>query len=269
MRWSDGGALERFETTSADGTVLRGVRRPGPGEPVVLVHGVAMDSRVWVESGFLDALPDADLVAVDLRGRGHSERVRDPARHGIDRHVEDVRAVLDLFGFERCSAFGVYFGGRTALRVAAADARVSTAYSFCAHAEPVVLPEGAVEEEASAIEGPDGLGYLTGHFRRTGAPDWMVRACGRVDLAELASVTRGLHHGSERGVERLRPGQRAVLVTAEGDVELPVFEAGVERIGARLWLVESPTRVRAAHRLAEVGARVAEDLAAWAGGVAR
>lgn len=258
--------LESFETTSADGTRLHGVRRPGVGEPVVLVHGVAMDWRIWADSGFLDALPDADLLALDLRGRGASERVGLPQRHGIDRHVADVRAVMDLFGHPAYTVFGVYFGGRTALQVAAADPRVTRAYSFCAHAEAVELPDDAVEEEAAAIEAPDGYRYLTDHFRRVGAPDWMVDACTRVDLPELAAVTRGLRYGSARGVERRHPAQDLVLITAKGDADLDVFTAGESRIGARLWLVDSPTRVRAAHRLAEVGERVATESAGRAAG---
>ncbi|MEU1755747.1 alpha/beta fold hydrolase [Micromonospora matsumotoense] len=258
--------LEPFETTSADGARLHGMRRPGTGTPVVLVHGVAMDWRIWADSGFLDAVPDADLLALDLRGRGASERVGLPQRHGIDRHVEDVRAVMDLFGHPEYTVFGVYFGGRTALRVAADDSRVTGAYSFCAHAEEVELPDDAVEQEAAAIEAPDGHRYLTDHFHRVGAPDWMVDACRRVDLPELAAVTRGLWYGSARAVQRRDPGQDLVLVTAEGDPELDVFTAGERRLGARIWLVDSPTRVRAAHRLAEVGARVATEAAGHAAG---
>ncbi|MFJ1749311.1 alpha/beta fold hydrolase [Streptomyces sp. NPDC088116] len=261
MRSGDGvGEPERFEAVSSDGTRVRGVRRPGPGETLVLVHGVAMDTRIWRESGFLDALPDVDVVALDLRGRGESEHVGSAARHAVDRYVEDVQAVLDLFPRQRYGVFGTYFGGRVALRAAAADARVTRAFSFCAHGEAVDIPAGAVEEEASAIEGPDGHAYLRDHFTEVGAPPWMVEACDRVDQGELAAATRGLLYGSGRGVERRHHAQDLVLVTADGDPGLATFRASEKRLGARLWLVDSRSRVRAAARLAEVGRRVADTL---------
>ncbi|MGQ0717387.1 MAG: alpha/beta fold hydrolase [Pseudonocardiales bacterium] len=258
MRRRDG--LEPFYTSSRDGTLIRGVRRPGPGETVVLVHGVAMDTRIWDESGFLDALPDADILALDLRGRGDSEHVGCAERHCIDRYVEDVQAVLDLFPRERYSVFGVYFGGRTALQVAAADDRVARAFSFCAHAEAVTIPDEAVEQEAAAIEAPNGNAYLTDHFREAGAPAWLIDACDRVDLGELAAATRGLRYGAGRGVQRRTADQDLVLVTADGDAEMVTFLAGQQRLGARLWLVDSPTRVKAAAHLPEVGLRIAEVL---------
>lgn len=261
MRSGDGaGGPERFEAVSSDGARVRGVRRPGPGETLVLVHGVAMDTRIWGESGFLDALPGIDVVALDLRGRGESEHVGSAARHAVDRYVEDVQAVLDLFPRQRYSVFGTYFGGRVALQAAAVDDRVARAFSFCAHGEAVDIPAGAVEEEASAIEGPDGHAYLRDHFTEVGAPPWMVEACDRVDQGELAAATRGLLYGSGRGVERRHPDQDLVLVTADGDSDLTTFRTSEKRLGARLWLVDSPSRVRAAARLAEVGRRVADTL---------
>ncbi|MGX8903798.1 alpha/beta fold hydrolase [Streptomyces netropsis] len=248
---------EEFAVSSADGTVIRGISRPGCGETLVLVHGVAMDSRVWGDSGFLDALPDAPVVAVDLRGRGESSHAGTAAGHALDRYVEDVRAVLDRFGRERYTVFGLYFGGRIALRVAGADTRVVRAISFCAHGEEVEIPADAVEEEARAVEGPGGHAYLRDHFTAKGAPAWMVEACGRVDGGQLGAATRGLLHGSHRRTERGHPDQELVLITAAGDADMAPFHAGEKRLGARLWLVDSPTRVKAAARLPDVGHRVA------------
>lgn len=52
-----------------------------------------------------------------------------------------------------------------------------------------------------------------------------------------------------------------MLITAEGDADLAPFRAGEHRLGARLWLVGAPTRIRAAGHLAETGRRVADVLA--------
>ena len=250
-------AVERYEVVSADGTPIVCARRPGPGETVVLLHGVAMDRQVWLDSGFLTALPpDTDVISVDLRGRGESGAVGTSESHAPDRYVEDVRAVLDRFGRDRYSLFGLYFGGRIALWSAASDERVARAFSFCAHGEEVEIPVDAVEEEARAVEGPDGHAYLRENFLSKGAPEWMVDACDRVDRRELGVATRGLLHGAHRAAERGGPDQELVLITASGDADLEPFHAGEKRLGARLWLVDSPTRVRAAARLAEVGRSV-------------
>ncbi|MFI9721920.1 alpha/beta fold hydrolase [Streptomyces sp. NPDC052396] len=249
--------LEPFTVVSGDGVRLRGLRRPGPGPTAVLVHGVAMDTRVWAESGALGALAGAEVLALDLRGRGESDRVGSARRHSVAHCVADVQAVLDAFPRERYSVLGLYFGGRIALLTAAADARVTRAVSFCAHAEEVTLPEEAVEAEAAALEGPGGRAYLRDHFTKAGAPRWMTDACERADLGELAAVTRGLRYGSGQGVPPCRPGQELVLVTAGGDAGLAEFRAGERRLGAHLWLVDGATRIRAAHRLAEVAGRVA------------
>ncbi|WP_308011149.1 alpha/beta hydrolase family protein [Streptomyces sp. AC495_CC817] len=261
MRDSDSRTgTERFDVVSRDGTVVRGVHRPGPGETVVLVHGIAMDHRIWWESGFLDGLPGAHIVALDLRGRGDSPHVGTPEGHGMARYVDDLRAVLDRFGQERYTLVGTYFGGRLALHVAAADTRVTRVLSFCAHGEGVDIPPGAVEDEASAIEGPDGQTYLRDHFTKAGAPPWMVDACDRVDRGELAAATRGLLHGSHHQAERGRPEQDLVLITSASDTEMETFRASEKRLGARLLLVESPTRVQAAAHLGHVGRQVAELL---------
>lgn len=245
--------VEQFTVVSEDGTVIAAERRPGPGQAVLLVHGVAMDRRVWTDSGFLAALPaDADVTSVDLRGRGDSGPGGSAAAHAPHRYTADLRAVLDHLGHDRCTVIGLYYGGRVALAAAAADARISRVVSFCAHAEAVVIPGDAVEEEARAVEGLDGAAYLRDNFVAKGAPPWMVDACDRVDRRELGHATRGLLLGGEREAPRGFPDQEVVLVTASGDADLEPFRASERRLDARLWLLDAESRVKAAARLAEV-----------------
>jgi pimeloyl-ACP methyl ester carboxylesterase len=60
------------------------------------------------------------LVALDLRGRGRSERTP-PGTYGWRNHALDVIAVADALGFERFSIIGQSMGGSIALKAAELD----------------------------------------------------------------------------------------------------------------------------------------------------
>ncbi len=57
------------------------------------------------------------LILYDRRGTGLSERGL--GMHGFEERMDDVRAVLDAAGVERCGQIGVAMGGRVALLFAA------------------------------------------------------------------------------------------------------------------------------------------------------
>jgi lipase len=88
---------------------------PDDGRPVVALHGVTGHARRW---GVLaEHLPELRMVAVDLRGHGHSPKT---PPWGFEQHVADVLAVMDDHGLERAPLIGHSFGGAIALHVAAA-----------------------------------------------------------------------------------------------------------------------------------------------------
>ncbi|WP_243062085.1 alpha/beta fold hydrolase [Humibacter sp. RRB41] len=98
--------------TSADGTVI-GFRRIGSGEAVLLLHGNLLTS--------LDLMPLAsalsgefDLIVPDRRGRGLSGGHGN--QYGMDREIEDVRALVQATGATR--VFGLSSGALVALRSA-------------------------------------------------------------------------------------------------------------------------------------------------------
>ncbi len=88
----------------------------GSGAPLVLaIHGITSTSRTWLAAG--RALTGrATLVAVDLRGRGHSIGL--PPVVGLDAHVRDMVAVLDGAGLERAVVVGHSLGAYIAARLA-------------------------------------------------------------------------------------------------------------------------------------------------------
>ncbi|WP_344483095.1 alpha/beta hydrolase [Nonomuraea monospora] len=62
---------------------------------IIAVHGITASLMAWAAAG--RRLPDGwSLVAMDLRGRGHSASL--PGPYGLPRHVEDVLRVADHVG---------------------------------------------------------------------------------------------------------------------------------------------------------------------------
>ncbi|THA63473.1 alpha/beta hydrolase [Streptomyces sp. A0958] len=89
----------------------------GPGQPTVLLHGLAGHAGEW------DALaelltPTHRVISVDQRGHGAAER----HPHDVSRaaYVADVVAVIDQLALHRPVLVGQSLGGHTAMLTAAA-----------------------------------------------------------------------------------------------------------------------------------------------------
>lgn len=96
-------------------TCLLGAGGDASAPLVLAIHGITSTSRTWLATA--RALGDrATLVAVDLRGRGHSIGL--PPRVGLDAHVRDMVAVLDAAGLERAVVVGHSLGAYIAARLA-------------------------------------------------------------------------------------------------------------------------------------------------------
>jgi lipase len=108
----DGGRLHVGRWTASD-----------PQAPVVLaVHGVTANHLAWQALGALDRFT---VVAPDLRGRGRSGRLR--GRAGLERHAEDLVAVLDHLDLTAPLLAGHSMGGFVAAAlVARHGARVAS-----------------------------------------------------------------------------------------------------------------------------------------------
>lgn len=94
-------------------------REAGAGEPVVLLHGYLMDSRLW--DGLIERLAGAGLrcIALDLPFGAHRHALRpdaDLSAHGVAQLVADALAALDL---EDVTLVGNDSGGAIAQVVAA------------------------------------------------------------------------------------------------------------------------------------------------------
>ncbi len=82
----------------------------GEGVAVALVHGLALDARMWDEQ--MPALTDvARVVRYDARGFGRSTRDADTAYS----HADDLWRLLDHLGVDTAVLVGLSMGGRTVL----------------------------------------------------------------------------------------------------------------------------------------------------------
>jgi pimeloyl-ACP methyl ester carboxylesterase len=84
----------------------------GSGPPLVLLCGLTRTLESWREAGYVDALRDAyDLILIDPRGHGQSDKPHDPAVYAYQTQVADITAVLDDAKIERAIFWGYSMGG--------------------------------------------------------------------------------------------------------------------------------------------------------------
>lgn len=89
---------------------------PSGSEPVLAIHGVSSQRRLW--NWLRAAAPGLSLVAPDLRGRGDSVGVQGSS--SIGRHAADMIAVLDHLGLAAVHVCGMSMGGFVAIELATA-----------------------------------------------------------------------------------------------------------------------------------------------------
>ncbi len=91
----------------------------GTGPALVLHHGTFGSGADWVEFGYVDSLKeDHQLILLDARGHGKSDKPHDPAAYDIAHRSSDVLAVLDDLGIRSADYFGYSLGGWTGFLLA-------------------------------------------------------------------------------------------------------------------------------------------------------
>lgn len=84
----------------------------GAGPPIVLQHGLMMSLRRWSMAGYVDALKSKyQLIMIDARGHGQSDKPHDPAAYELGARARDVVAVLDDLAIGKAHYWGYSMGG--------------------------------------------------------------------------------------------------------------------------------------------------------------
>jgi pimeloyl-ACP methyl ester carboxylesterase len=82
--------------------------------PVVLQHGFAADTQMnWIYPGVVDALLAAgrQVISVDARGHGESDKPHDPAFYGEGRMAQDLIELFGVLGLAQLDLVGYSMGG--------------------------------------------------------------------------------------------------------------------------------------------------------------
>ena len=84
----------------------------GQGEPVILIHGFTASIPVqWQLPGIFSKLSkEYQVIAIDNRGHGRSDKPHDPAQYGPEM-VEDVIRLMDHMKIEKAHVVGYSMGG--------------------------------------------------------------------------------------------------------------------------------------------------------------
>jgi 3-oxoadipate enol-lactonase len=213
------------------------VDRAGAGTPLVLLHGGAVDRRMWAPQ--LDGLTGRRLLAPDARGHGGTSDATAPYRL-----CDDVVALLDALEVPRAVLVGVSMGGGTAVDAALEhpDRVAGLVVSGTATSEPRFAEPWALEVFAAwarAEQEADVDAWIEAFLRFVAGPD---RSRADVDPAVWSAV-------ETMGRETLRDHVR---VGPDGAPVPPVRPTPVTRTWERLPEVAVPV-------LALVGGADGED----------
>lgn len=115
-------AFRSLHWRSADGLTLHARDYPGKADlaPVVCIHGLTRNARDFEDlAPALVGATGRRVIAVDVRGRGGSQRAADPLTYNPAVYAADVMALLDDQAIGRAAFIGTSMGGLIMMTLAA------------------------------------------------------------------------------------------------------------------------------------------------------
>lgn len=122
----------------------------GEGPPLLMLHGLGGDGRLWREQ----VVPLGEyyrLTAVDLRGFGGSDKPRDPDAYGIPALTRDVAGVADALGLGPVHVLGTSMGGFIAQTLALSRPELCRSLVLCHTAARMSIPADILAARVEAL----------------------------------------------------------------------------------------------------------------------
>jgi pimeloyl-ACP methyl ester carboxylesterase len=211
----------------------------GQGQPVLLIHGFAVNSQVqWALPGIVKELArDYQVISLDNRGHGRSSKPHDPKQYGTEM-VEDAVRLLDHLHIAKAHVVGYSMGGFIALKLAAThpDRVLTVTTGGAGWSERT--DHAFLDELADSLEQGKGLGPLLVALTPEGQPkptDVQLKNINRIsrvffDAKALAALVRA-YKGLELSAGQLRNIHEPVLALVGSR---DPFKAGVDALTGQI-----------------------------------
>jgi len=154
--------------TSNDGLALHARDYPATAGmaarlPVICIHGLTRNAADFDEFAPLVARQGRRVLALDVRGRGESQRDPNPDNYNPKVYADDVTRLMADLGIPRAVFVGTSMGGMITMQVAAQD---------------IALVAAAVLNDIGPVISANGLARIAGYTGKSAAVDsWQDAAC--------------------------------------------------------------------------------------------
>ena len=181
------------------GDVGINVQKWGAGEPLMLVHGLGMDSDLWANQ--VPALsPHYRLIGVDLRGFGKSDRPSEPGSYSVEVLAQDLANVASELGISKMHYLGTSMGGFIGQALALAEPNLCQSLILCHTSCRMSIPEDVLQERVHALQemSMEEYGRVVATQALAPNPDmelveWLIQKIARNDKRAYTQVlTEGL-----------------------------------------------------------------------------
>jgi pimeloyl-ACP methyl ester carboxylesterase len=196
-----GGSSAQDKAFDSGGVKIRYTDQ-GKGDPVVLIHGFAINPQLqWDLPGITKELArDYRVLVLDNRGHGRSGKPHDPKKYGKEM-VADVVRLLNHLKIERAHVVGYSMGAFITLNLMTTHPDRLLTATLGGAGRGREKETGVLEEIAASLEKGKGFGPLMQQLSPLGKPkptDKDVQAVNQFlgainDPKALAAVLRGMH----------------------------------------------------------------------------
>ena len=130
----------------------------GEGAPILLIHGFASNMEVnWVATGWVKTLLAAgrQVIAIDNRGHGQSEKLYDQARYSAPVMADDAARLLRHLKIEKADVMGYSMGARISAFLTMQHPEMVRRAVFAGLASRMITGVGGSDAIAEALEAED------------------------------------------------------------------------------------------------------------------